>query len=455
MSARWHFRHLLTGEGWQRDVLMEADAAGRVARLGTTTEPDDDVTRFDLAVPGMANVHSHAHQRLLAGLTGRPGSGPDSFWTWRTRMYATVALLDPESYYDLAGWLFAELLEGGYTRLGEFHYLHHPPGGGRYARPAAMAEALVAAAAETGLNLTLLPVLYRHGDFGRKPPVTAQAPFINDGDEYVRLVAATDEAAGGHAGVDVGLAPHSLRAVDIDEVAELAAAWPDRVKHIHIAEQTAEVEACRAAHDCDPLELLAERVDLDGRWCLIHATHASEWQLAAAAATGARVGLCPTTEADLGDGLFPAVEYLAAGGGFGIGSDSNLCTDAATELRLLEWSQRYRLRRRNLLADDAGIGTFLWRHAADQGGRALGRDDVPLAPGQWADFVVLDPRHPMLAGLSPASAVDVLLTAGGAGLIDRVYTRGQERVSGGRHPARAALEPAWRNLRRRLVAADR
>lgn len=451
MSARWYFKHLLTAEGWRHDVVLEADTAGRVSRLVPAPELDDSVTRFGIGVPGMANLHSHAHQRLLAGLTGCPGSGPDSFWTWRDRMYRAVSLLDPEAYHDLACRLFAELLEGGYTHLGEFHYLHHPVGGGRYARPEAMAEALVTAAETTGLNLMLLPVYYRYADFGRTPARADQVPFLNDLESHAELIAACDGLAAHRDGVAVGLAPHSLRAADIDEIAELARAWPERVKHIHIAEQTAEVEACRSAHGCEPPTLLADRVSLDESWCLIHATHAGRDALERIAGTGARVGLCPTTEADLGDGLFPADEFLAAGGAFGIGSDSNLCTDAPTELRLLEWSQRYRLQARNVLTGPDGTGTWLWRHAAEAGGRALGREDAPLAPGQWADFVVLDTRHPMIANLSPQNALDVWITAGGDSLVDRVYTRGAERVSGGRHPAVGAYDPAWRRLRRKLA----
>lgn len=446
MAQSFHCPWLLTPEGWHRDRLLEADDDGFITAVREHGAPTHRLP--GPVIPGMANVHSHAHQRLIAGLTGQRGAGKDSFWSWREQMYRALQVLDPVRFQAVAAWLFAELLEGGYTSLGEFHYLHRADSGGE----SAMWQALVRAAAETGMNLTLLPVWYRYSGFGRRSPNPQQAPFIIDSPgEYFALVDEMRRAVSETPNLAIGMAPHSLRAVDVDDLATLVEAVPDGPVHIHISEQAAEVEACREHAGTTPIRLLHERVGLNNRWCLVHATHAVEEEIELIAETGSLVGICPTTEADLGDGLFMAVEYLAAGGRLGIGSDSNLRTSAPEELRLLEWSQRYRHQGRNLLTQAGrGSGEWLWQHTAAAGHQAISQPGGALAPGQRADFLVFDGKHPLLAGQPPETWLDNLVFAEQPAMIDQVWTAGRRRVDGGRHSARAHLLEGWSEARRSL-----
>lgn len=442
----FHCPWLLTPEGWRRDHLLEVDDSGFITAVHEQGTPTHHLP--GPVIPGMANVHSHAHQRLIAGLTGQRGAGKDSFWSWREQMYRALEVLSPARFQAVAAWLFAELLEGGYTSLGEFHYLHRADTG----ETTAMWRALIQAAAETGMNLTLLPVWYRYSGFGRQAPGPQQAPFIIDSpDDYLALVDEMRRAAADMPNVAVGMAPHSLRAVDVDDLPALVEAMPEGPVHIHISEQTAEVEACRKHTGTTPIRLLHERAGLDNRWCLIHATHADEEEIELIADAGSVVGICPTTEADLGDGLFKATELVAAGGRLGIGSDSNLRTSAGEELRLLEWSQRYRHRGRNLLTETGqGTGEWLWQHSAAAGYRALSQPGGALAPGHRADFLVLDTEHPLLAEQPPEAWLDNLVFAEQAGMIDQVWTAGRQRAAGGRHSARERLLEAWSEARRAL-----
>lgn len=451
MKRIFHCPWLFTREGWRQDRLLEVDNLGFITAVAETGTP----TRYlaGPVIPGMANVHSHAHQRVIAGLTGQRGTGKDSFWSWREQMYRALAVLDPGRFRAVAAWLFAELLEGGYTSLGEFHYLHRADTG----ESGEMWRALVEAAADTGMNLTLLPVWYRYSGFGRQAPAAQQAPFIIDSpDDYLALVQAMRRAAADLPGVSVGMAPHSLRAVDVDDLPALAEAVPDGPIHIHVSEQTAEVDACRKHTGTTPIRLLHDRVGLDGRWCLIHATHADAEEIGLMAETGSVVGICPTTEADLGDGLFMATEFVGAGGRLGIGSDSNLRTSASEELRLLEWSQRYRRQGRNLLTEPGrGNGEWLWRHTTEAGHQAIGQPGGVLESGKRADFLVLDADHPLLAELAPEKFIDCLVFAGQPGMIDQTWTAGQLRVDGGRYLARELLLEGWTEARRALSSSGK
>jgi formimidoylglutamate deiminase len=442
---------LLGPQGWMADQLIHVDSSGMIRAI-ETVGPGEAVGAERLGgpvIPGMCNLHSHAHQRLIAGLTGRRGPDEDSFWSWREQMYRAIGLLGPDDLEALATWLYIELLEGGYTTTGEFHYPHRL----KQSAPAATSQALFAAAATAGCALTLLPVWYRYSGFGRRPASALQQPFVLQPDAFRELVRGQAEACAGRPQFRVGMAPHSLRAVDVADLPELLADLPDIPVHIHIAEQPAEVAECQAATGARPIELLADQVELDTRWCLVHATHASKNELARMAEAGLVVGLCPTTEADLGDGLFALPEYLRAGGRWGIGSDSNLITSAASELRLLEWGQRLIHHQRNLLAPGEGghLGSALWSHAACSGAQALGQPAGALAPGRRADWVVLDPAHPLLDGLAPEAQLDSLIMAEQSGMIDSVYVAGVCQVSSGRHRLRDEHAGRFAALRRKLA----
>ena len=446
---RLHAPWVLLADGWHSDQLLEIDGQGMLAGVASGQPAQADQSLPGPVLPAMPNVHSHAHQRLMAGLTGRAGNRDDSFWTWREQMYRVVGGIGPEELRVIAAWLYLELIEGGYTTSGEFHYAHRLAG----ARALDSAQALIEAASETGMALTLLPVWYRYSGFGRKTPASAQSPFVLEPDDYQRLVSDCRRMAGEQQAVVVGLAPHSLRAVAVEDLTPLLAEFPDLPVHIHIAEQTGEVEACRAWHGDSPVRVLFDQVDIDDRWCLVHATHADGDELERMARARVVAGLCPTTEADLGDGIFTASDYLAQGGRIAIGSDSNLVTSAAEELRLLEWSQRYRLAQRNVLADCTGVGRFLWARAGAGGAAALRQPVGQVGVGKRADFIVLDQQHPLLAGLSADWWLDVFVFHGGHGMINEVWCAGQRQVSGGRHRARERLLPAFVELRRRLQKA--
>ncbi|NMJ40710.1 formimidoylglutamate deiminase [Roseomonas sp. JC162] len=444
------FAEALLPEGWRRDVHVEVDADGRIA----TVTPDAAPGRL-VALPGMPDLHSHAFQRGMAGLTEHAGASDDSFWTWRELMYRFLAHLTPEDVEAIATLAYAEMLEGGFTRVGEFHYLHHDPDGTPYADRAEMAARITAAARATGINLTLLPSFYAHGEIGGAPPVPGQRRFLNDLDGFAALVEGSRRAIAGLPGANLGLAPHSLRAATIEEIRAVAAmARPGETLHIHAAEQVKEVEAAIRILGLPPIAALLEAGLLSERWCLIHATHGTAAELAQAAGCGVVAGLCPVTESNLGDGIFPAPGFREAGGLFGVGTDSNVLISAPLELRTLEYSQRLALRSRNVLAPRGGsTGQALWQSAVAGGSRALAAGPAGIAPGAWADLVLLDPAAPAFAARSGERMLDSLLFAARDGAIHEVWVRGTRVVADGVHPLRAEAERRVAAILARVLAA--
>lgn len=447
------FHQALLPDGWANDVRVTIrDGIFVAVTAGTAPGARDE--RHAVVLPGMANLHSHAFQRGMAGLAERRGPTDDSFWTWRNVMYRFVDRLTPDHIRAIAAMAYAEMLEGGFTRVGEFHYLHHAPDGRAYADPAETSGAIVAAAAVTGIGLTHLPVFYAHAGFGGLPPVDGQRRFVTGLDDFARLVEGARTAAAVLPDAVVGVAPHSLRAVTPEEIAIVAAQAGDAPVHIHIAEQQREVDDCLAWSGARPVAWLLDHAAVDARWCLIHATHIDADETARLARSGAVAGLCPVTEANLGDGIFPAADFVAGGGRYGIGSDSNVLIDATEELRLLEYGQRLSLRRRNVLADRAGgsTGRSLYAAACAGGAQALGVA-AGIAPGCAADFVSLDTDHPALCAASGETLLDAFLFAAGRSAIDGVWRRGERVVSGGRHHQRDAVATAYRTTIRTLVAS--
>lgn len=438
-SPPLHFQNALLASGWAGDVRIES-RDGIIARIeaGVPALPGDET--HAIALPGLPNLHSHAFQRGMAGLAERRGSVGDSFWTWREVMYRFLERLTPEDMRAVAALAYMEMLETGFTRVGEFHYLHHAPDGGPYADPAEMAAAITAAAAETSIALTLLPVFYAHSGFGGQPPGDSQRRFICDIDQYERLRTRCRTGLAVLPDAVLGAAPHSLRAVTPDELRQLLALATDGPIHIHIAEQVREVDECRAWSGRRPVRYLLDNANVNDRWCLVHATHMTRTESRRVAASGAVAGLCPITEANLGDGLFPVEDFLAAGGDYGVGSDSNVLIDAAEELRLLEYGQRLQMRGRNVLAsaDDPSCGATMFRAALAGGGRALGVR-AEIAEGLAADIVSLDVNHPSLIGRAQDRLLDSWIFAAGRGVVDCVWRRGRRVVSRGRHEAREEI----------------
>jgi formimidoylglutamate deiminase len=438
---KYFAREALLPQGWARDVCIEVDGRGAISSVSFARQGEK---LAGPVLPGMANVHSHGFQRAMAGLTEMRGPGQDDFWTWRELMYRFVERVSAKQAQAIATHLYIEMLLHGYTAVGEFHYVHHPGG---------MLTSHLEAAREAGIAITLLPSLYLWSGFGRKPLQPRQQRFSSD----VRQILALLEKARRHVSPDVnlGVAPHSLRAVDPGALNELVAAVPDGAPiHIHAAEQPREVDECKAALGKRPLEWLLAEMPLDERWCVVHATHMTDEETRALAASRAVAGLCPTTEGNLGDGIFPLTEYRASGGRYGIGGDSHVSRDPAEELRLLEYFQRITRRKRNLTTGEKtpGVGTTLWLEAAAGGAQALGRRMGAIAPGMRADLVVLDPAHVDLQARSGDAIANALLFAGGSGMVRDVMVAGRWVVKGKRHAKARTVESRYKRALQTLLA---
>ncbi|MBK1663009.1 formimidoylglutamate deiminase [Rhodospirillum rubrum] len=450
------FQSLLLPEGWAENVAMTVDENGMIATLSPGSPPPASGPSFrGPAFAGIPNLHSHAHQRALAGSGERSGGdGEDSFWSWRKAMYAALARLTPEAFEDVATQLYVEMVKAGYTAVAEFHYLHHDHDGRPFADPAEMSHRLVAAARTAGIALTLLPVLYSASGFDGAPPTQGQKRFHTTGSSFGALVERLKRDYGRDSAIVLGIAPHSLRAVPAPLLAEVIGAHPEGPIHLHIAEQTIEVSECLAHTGQRPVEWLLDHVDLDPRWCLIHATHVTDQELAGIAASRAVVGLCPTTEANLGDGLFPADRFLGLEGRFGIGSDSHISVNPVEELRWLEYGQRLTTRRRSVLAGgiDRSTGRALIEQAQISGAKACAIKAGRLAVGQRADIVVLDGEAPVLCGRSGDGALDAWIFSGNAPTVHSVVVGGALVVENGRHRAEEAVARRFASTLGRLLA---
>ncbi|MFN3292271.1 MAG: formimidoylglutamate deiminase [Gemmobacter sp.] len=453
MTVIWAEQALLPG-GWAQDVAVRVEGA-RIASVAAGVPRPAGAQAVGLLLPAPANLHSHAFQRAIAGLTERRGPDPrDSFWTWRRQMYAFLDRMSPQDVQAVAAQVFVEMAEAGYAAVAEFHYLHHGPGGQPFADLAEMAGRIVAAAAETGLGLTLLPVLYMQGGCDGRALVAGQDRFGNTLDRFALLLEGAEAHAAALPGdTVVGVAPHSLRAVPPQALAAAAALRPDRPLHMHLAEQVAEVDEVQGALGARPVEWLLANADLDARWCLIHCTQMQRAETLALAATGAVAGLCPITESSLGDGIFDGVAYAGAGGRWGVGSDSNIRIAWSEELRTLEYSQRLRDRSRAALATaDRSTGRALVEGAAAGGAQAAGRDAGRIEAGRLADLVALDTTHPDMEGRSGDTALDTFVFARDDRMVRHVWSAGRHIVQDGHHPARDRVQAAYRATMRRLMA---
>ena len=482
--------HALLPEGWARDVLLSWDERGALVQVTPhAAAPAGVPVAAGPLLPGMPNLHSHAFQRGMAGLTEYRSDAvsEDSFWSWRQLMYRFALRLQPAQLEAMAYGLYVEMLEAGYTAVCEFHYVHHHTDGRPYADDAELALAVLRAARRAGIGLTLLPVLYQTSGFGAQPPGESQRRFIRSTDSMLKLLARLQPLCDAQ-GARLGLAPHSLRAVPPDALRDVLAGLnaidPTAPIHIHIAEQTQEVQDCLTWSGQRPVAWLLDHAPVDARWCLVHATHMDDDEYRRAAATGAVAGLCPSTEANLGDGIFDLPRWVAAGGeaddphaqhfvsslppegaapalgrpgggAWGIGSDSHVTVNAAEELMLLEYSQRLATRRRNVAASaaHAEVATAMTLAAVRGGAQASGRPLAGLAVGQQADLVVLDSAHRALAGLSaPQQLAGHVFASHRTSAVHSVWVGGVPRVTGARHADHAAAEAGWLAARQQLLA---
>jgi len=449
----------LLPDGWARDVEIDIDGHGNIAATKTGAVAGRTENAGGPVVPGMSNLHSHAFQRAMAGRTERRGADAgDDFWSWRELMYHFMVKLAPEHVRAIAAQLYVELLKGGYTAVGEFHYLHNDPLGRPYADPAEMAFAHVRAAREAGIALTLMPSLYGFGGVGGEPLGPAQRRFATTPKEVGRILESLQRHVATEREVRLGIAPHSLRAVTAPTLGEMITIVDDLDRtapiHIHVAEQQREVDACVATLGARPLEWLLDRFHLGPRWCLVHCTQSGADELQRLAITGAHLGICPTTEADLGDGLLDFGAYQEAGGSWGIGSDSHVGRSAADELRLLEYGQRLGRKRRHVAATESvpSVGTHLWKSALAGGAAAIGRKSGAIAPGYRADLVVLDPAESELAGLAPDELLDAFVFGCSQRVVRHVAVSGRWVIRDRHHRMEGKVADRYRRAVEHLTA---
>ncbi len=447
----------LTAAGWEKNVRIEIDENGRISAIqADSTPPSDASGRTDILLPAISNLHSHAFQRSMAGLTEKRGPDPrDTFWTWRQLMFRFLDQLTPDHVEAIAAFVQMEMLEAGYANNTEFHYLHHRPGGHLYDNIAEMAERIAAATEITGIGLTLLPVHYQYGGCDKRPLGPGQIRFGNDPEQFAKLYEHSARAIKNlPADTVLGVAPHSLRAVGREDLIATSKLSQDGPIHMHLAEQLAEVDEVRESWGKRPTEWLLENADVNENWCLIHCTQMEEHETLALAKTGAVAGLCPITESSLGDGIFDGVRYLNAGGVIGVGSDSNIRISLSEELRTLEYSQRLRDNSRAALAtEEKSTARRIFDAAAIGGARAAGRDSGRIEVGALADLMALDGSAVDLIGRTGDTILDTYIFAGDDRMVRDVWSAGRHVVTEGRHIAHDAITDRYRKVMEQLKEA--
>ena len=445
-------RQALLPQGWRNNVTVTIEG-GQITSIAEDQGFKSDVT-VDSLLPALANLHSHTFQRAMAGMTEWRGTTSDSFWTWRDLMYRFVAHLTPEDVEAIAAFAFMEMQEQGFGACAEFHYLHHNVSGVPYDQISEMSQRIIAAADQSGIGLSLLPVLYTYGGLNREALTGGQLRFGNKLDDYSKLHSEASAVLNKSLPPDcnTGMAPHSLRAVSAEDLQRLSGMAGLSPVHIHVAEQNIEVDAVLALRGARPVEWLLSNVSIGSHWCLVHATHLTDKETAELAQSGAIAGLCPLTEANLGDGIFPGQSFVSKGGSFGVGTDSNIRISVSGELSMLEYSQRLAERQRNVLAQGhRSTGEFLYRGALKGGAQALGRNCGEIALGTWADLVAIDSNDVSLAGLKPDQLIDGWIFASGRNVVTDVWSAGRHCVMSGKHKRRKPIEMAYRKTLSRLA----
>ncbi len=449
-----HAKRALLTDGWAENVRIETKHGFITAIFQQSKAVPGDVL-VDTLLPALGNLHSHSFQRAMAGMTEVRAAGRDSFWTWRELMYRFTDRLTPEQIEAIAALVFLEMQEAGYASVGEFHYVHHQRGGAHYSDVAELSNRIFAAASTTGIGLTHLPVLYTYGGAGMAPLAAGQLRFGNDVDSFVNLV---DHARAGlsHLPSDatMGVAPHSLRATSPKDLTRIAAQFQNEPIHIHIAEQPKEVHDIQNWLGARPVEWLLGHAEVNANWCFIHATHLNEDETKRMAASGAVAGLCPITEANLGDGPFNGPVYLNAGGAFGVGSDSNVNISLVEELRTLEYSQRLRDIARNVMVVGEGsVGHTLYTGAARGSAQALGRNAGEIGVGKLADLVAIDSTAPSLCALRANQLLDGLVFAAKDNVVTDLWSAGRHAVRSGRHIERDQIIANYQQAISTLLAS--
>jgi len=459
MIRQFFAQSLFDGTDWQSDVLLSVNPEGRIVRVDIGVAGDSPQRLGGVVIPAIPNLHSHAFQRSMAGLAEYRTDPADNFWTWRELMFRIAGKIEPQQQFVIARQLYIEMLKAGHNSVCEFHYLHHDPQGRHYPDLAESSKALLAAARDVGIGITLLPVLYQQAGFEGEPLSDVQRRFFCSREDYLRLLADLGGSLAGHENARLGLAFHSLRAVGqqaLGQVLDGVDRQRVAVVHIHIAEQVAEVTQCQAVLGQRPVAWLLDHFEVGDSWCLVHATHLDPDEVRRLACSGAVAGLCPTTEANLGDGLFPLRPYLDAGGSIGIGSDSHISISPIEELRWLEYGQRLQQRGRNVVADQvqAHCGTTLWQRVAQGGAQATGAPLGLIEPGYRADWLVLDAESPLLVGRERDQLLDSLIFSGNINPVKDVYVGGQRLVDTGHHALEDKAAREFAEVMAKLLADD-
>ena len=433
-------KQALLPSGWTSDVRLHWDVAGHLSQIETGVMPLPYERQYVYVSPGMTNLHSHAFQRAMAGMTEIAGEGPDSFWTWRDLMYRYALAISPEQMQAIAAQLYSECLRHGYTSVCEFHYVHRAPNGEFYSDIAETSRQVITGAQQTGMGITMLPVLYSYADFNQQPLREDQRRFNTNVEQILRIIEALEKQR--NAQTEIGVAPHSLRAASTAQISEVTAALPaGRPIHIHIAEQMREVNACLAATGKRPVELLFDTQTVDERWCLVHATHLNAHEVASMAASKSIAGICTSTEGNLGDGFFELPDYIAANGRFGIGTDSHASQSVVEEIRWLEYGQRLKMQGRNIASvkGQRRVADYLWQQCLLGGAQASGRAVGSLEVGKRADMIIFDDQHPNLQCSAVEDILSSVVFTGNDNLIRDVFVGGVQVVENGKHRDQANI----------------
>ena len=450
-QRKFHFTSALTASGWQSNVGISVDAAGVIESIESGVRGEPRIK--GIAIPAMPNVHSHAHQRLMVGLAERAGPGADSFWTWREAMYGFALKLSPDDLEAVAAQAYVEMLKAGFSCVGEFQYLHHQPDGQAYDEPAEMSLRCLSAAEQAGIAITMLPTLYNYAGFGGQRATAGQRRFVNDADRFLRIYETLSSVCAVNPLRRLGISPHSLRAVTPELLKTVMAGIADDARvHIHVAEQTREVDDCLAWCGQRPVEFLLGQFAVSQRWCAIHATHMTADETQRLATSRAIVGLCPTTEANLGDGTFPADHFMKQGGAIAIGSDSQISISPAEDLRQLEYSQRLRDHTRNALASGAGASTgrTVFAAALKGGAACLDQPVGAIAVGLRCDIAVLDGEHPQMLARDGDASLDSWIFSAGNGAVKDMIVAGVHVVQDRKHRNEDQIKNKFAETVRRL-----
>ncbi|HQY74988.1 MAG TPA: formimidoylglutamate deiminase [Aestuariivirga sp.] len=450
-QGKFRFTSALTSSGWQKNVAVAVDQNGMIESVAADAK--DGALIPGIAIPAVPNVHSHAHQRLMVGLAERAGPGADSFWTWREAMYGFALKLSPDDLEAVAAQAYVEMVKAGFSCVGEFQYLHHKPDGSAYDEPAEMSLRCISAADEAGIAITMLPTLYNYAGFGGQAPTAGQRRFVNGADRYLEIYETLKAVCGASPLRRIGISPHSLRAVTPELLKTVLDGIDDDARvHIHVAEQSKEVDDCLAWCGKRPVEFLLDQFDVSGRWCTIHATHMTADETQRLAKSRAIAGLCPTTEANLGDGIFTADSFIKLGGAIAIGSDSQITISPAEDLRMLEYSQRLRDRTRNALASGAGASTgrCLLDAVLKGGAACLDNPMGAIAAGKRCDIAVLDRELSAMTGREEDAALDTWIFSAGNAAVKDVIVGGSHVVKDRRHIHEDRIQKRFRETVRRM-----